>query len=64
MALHPFGRRARATPAAALALVALAACRTPVAPEPARTSDHALVEVPGDELCGVAGPDKQDGATG
>jgi membrane-bound lytic murein transglycosylase A len=32
------------------AALALAACRTPVAPEPARTADHALVEVSGDEL--------------
>jgi membrane-bound lytic murein transglycosylase A len=41
----------RKIPSLALAAaLALAACRTPVAPEPARTADHALVEVTGDEL--------------
>lgn len=40
----------RAPLAAALAATLAAACRTPVAPEPARTADCALVEITGDEL--------------
>ena len=40
-------RLARVAPIVALAL---AACRTPAPPEPARTAEHALVEVSGDEL--------------
>jgi len=45
--LHSVRRIARAAPVVALAL---AACRTPAPPEPARTADRALVEVSGDEL--------------
>ena len=47
---RPPRRRPSLALRAALAALALAACRTPVAPEPARTADRALVEVPEGEL--------------
>jgi membrane-bound lytic murein transglycosylase A len=45
--LQSVRRIARAAP---IVVLALAACRTPGPPEPARTADRALVEVSGDEL--------------